>query len=222
MLNLTTLVGNQKPQPTADEQTEQTTEPKEVTKTEGQAEQKTATVGETEQGKATKTEGAPTVVEIPEIRLTDGKVAFIDETHEKTFQTLLEGLNVVAHNVSMDAAKPISLEVSGKSDAGEVFQHTGTVVREPLKAEGSVLLQQIQVNRYAPYYAKQLLFGLEEGTVDRDAVRVCPRPEHAPRPCFLVYPDSKRCDCVNMARRRFSEIPALAVNETTIDVENRQ
>ena len=80
----------------------------------------------------------PAVVEIPEIRLTDGKVTFIDDTQEQSFQTILDSLNIVARQVSTDATKPIALEVSCKSDAGEVIQQTGTVVREPLKAEGTV------------------------------------------------------------------------------------
>lgn len=81
---------------------------------------------ETEQKTA---ESVPVVVEIPEIRLTDGKVTFIDDTQEQSFQTTLDDLNIVARQVSTDATKPMTLEVSCKSDAGEVIQQTGTVVR---------------------------------------------------------------------------------------------
>ncbi len=225
VLNLTTLVGNPKPQTPAGEQTAQTTETKEIIKTdqkpEEKTEQKTATAEAIAPEKAAKTEGTPIVVEVPEIRLVDGKVAFIDDTHEQTFQTMLESLNVVVHNVSTDAAKPISLEVSCKSDAGEIFQHTATVVREPLKAEGSVLLQQILVNRYAPYYAKQLLFGVEEGTVDvATQFAYVQEPEHSPSTVL----SGLTLKLKTLRLRKYGEkedflkIPAFAVNETTIDV----
>ena len=47
-----------------------------------------------------------------------------------------------------------------------MIQQTGTVVREPLKAEGTVSLQRVLINRYVPYYARHLLFDIEEGKLD--------------------------------------------------------
>jgi len=184
VLNVTTLVGDQKAETkiatVSESQGESTTgqQPVESEKTEepkteaaplphGTSNQpKTDTIVAAEKSPEPSPEATPTIIEIPEIRLAGGKVTFLDETQERPFQTTLADLNITVRQVSTDAAKPLTVEVSCKSDAGEVIQQTGTIVREPLKAEGSVSAQQLLINRYSPYYAKHILFDIEDGKID--------------------------------------------------------
>jgi uncharacterized protein involved in outer membrane biogenesis len=236
VLNLTTLLGEQK-QTAAEQQkieTEIETEKKKAEagteSTEQEGGNKEQGAGSEEQGVERRTDGekkeetAPTVVEIPEIRLTDGKITFLDETQATPFQTTLESLNVTLREVSTDATKPITVEVACKSDAGEVFQHNSTIVREPLKADGTVSLQQLVVNRYAPYYAKQLLFDIEEGKVDVSTqFSYAKGPENTQSTAL-----SGLVVALNGLRLRkrgekedFLKVPLLAVNDTTIDVEKQ-
>lgn len=169
-----------------------------------------------------QTEAAPTVVEIAAIRLTDGTLTFMDETQEKPFQTTLHNLNVVVRHVSTDATKPIALEVSCTSDAGEMVHHTSTIVREPLQAAGTVSLHQMLINRYAPYYAKHLLFNIEDGKLDVSTQFTYTQgPEHNPSTSL-----SGLAVTLNALRLRkrgekedFLKVPTLAVKDTAIDVE---
>lgn len=249
VLNMTTLVGAQKSEGAAGKkpETEKTPEtaggaeqktapeiavekkpePELATKTGGGTEGKPETEKqgragtEEEKGKGKKAESTPTSVDAAEIRLTDGKVTFIDETREKAFQTTLTNLNVVVHQVSTDVTKPITLEVSCKSDTGEVVQHAGTVLREPLKAEGTVLLQQISLNRYAPYYEKQLLFDIEEGKFDV-ATQFAYAKGSDSSPSTVLSGLAVTLNALRLRKRGekedFLKIPTFSVKETIIDV----
>ncbi len=239
ILNVTTLVGEQKVEEKtepgkpkteiAQSKTERETEEKaEQQKTEIETGQKKTETGTETKKKQPETEEkvdtAPTVVEISEVRLTDGKVTFIDETQEKPFQTTLDDLNIAIRQVSTDATKPVTVEVSGKSDAGEMIQQSGTVSREPLKAEGSVSLRQIPVNRYATYYAKHLLFDIEDGKLDVSTQYAYAKgPENNPSPVLSGL--AVTLSALRLRKRGekedFLKIPALAVKNTTIDVEKQ-
>ena len=242
VLNVTTLVGDR--QAATGEKTEteikQTQAEKEKVGIGNEAEKTVGTAKETEAPEkaevetATETrkieteqktvESVPVVVEIPEIRLTDGKVTFTDDTQEQSFQTTLDGLNIVARQVSTDATKPVTFEVSCKSDAGEVIQQTGTVVREPLKAEGTVSLQQVLINRYVPYYARHLLFDIEEGKLDVTTQYAYAKgPENSQSTTL-----SGLAVTLNALRLRkrgekkdFLTIPTLSLKEAAIDVEKQ-
>jgi hypothetical protein len=108
----------------------------------------------------------PTLVEITEIRLADGKLHFSDETVEKPFQTTLNSVNVSIKQFSTDQTKPFTVEAVIESEVGETIKQTATVTLSPLQAEGDVEIQGVPVNRYAPYYTKFLLFDIQEGLVD--------------------------------------------------------
>lgn len=232
VLNMTTLLGDEQkaetPKQTATERDIEKKPAEAETTKKTETAEKTATeiaaATEKNADSAKKEEATPTVVEIPEIRLTEGKVTFIDETQEKPFQTTLENLNVVVRQVSTDASKPITLEVACKTDAGEVIQHNSTVVREPLKADGTVSLQQILINRYAPYYAKHLLFDIEEGKVDVSTQFAYAKGLENTQATSL----SGLVVTLNALRLRkrgekedFLKVPTLAVKDTAIDVEKQ-
>jgi outer membrane protein OmpA-like peptidoglycan-associated protein len=163
VLNLTTLVGNENSSPPS------TTEPSATQPVESEkpeppppqvAQPENAPQG-TERGEAPSP-----VVEVEEVRVTDGKLYFNDETTEKPFQTTLDSVNVSIKQFSTDQTKPFTVEAAIKSEVGEAIKQTGTVILSPLKVEGEVELQGVLVNRYAPYYARFLLFDIEEGLVD--------------------------------------------------------
>ena len=204
VLNVTTLVGEQKAETTE----QQGVGSPELESKKTEAEQKNS-------------ESTPTVVDIPEIRLTDGKVTFVDETQEEPFQTTIESLNVVVRQVSTDVTKPIALEVSCKTDAGEMIQQTGTVLREPLTAEGNISLQQVPISRYASYYAKHLLFDIEDGKVDIATQYAYAKGPESTQSTAL----SGLAVTLNALRLRkrgekddFLKVATLAVKDTAIDV----
>jgi len=132
VLNVTTLVGNRQAgtgektgtevkQTQAEREKVETGNEIETEKTAGAAKEigvlekaEVETVTETRniETEQKTVESVSLVVEIPEIRLTDGKVTFIDDTQEQSFQTTLDDLNIVARQVTTDATKPSTLEVS--------------------------------------------------------------------------------------------------------------
>lgn len=226
VLNVTTLVGSQKTEArietAAASQTEAETKSETTTKAEVEREkQKTGEETATEKQPESAPEAIPTVIEIPEIRLTEGKITFLDETQEKPFQTTLDSFNVTLRQVSTDATKPIALEVSCTSDMGEAIQQTGTVLREPLKAEGTVSVQQLLINRYAPYYTKHILFDIEDGKVDVATQYAYTKGAETGTSTTL----SGLAVTLNALRLRkrgekedFLKVPTFAVKDATIDV----
>ena len=195
---------------------------------EQKAERKIETEKKAGEGMEAKPESAaeapPTIVEIPEIRLTEGKVTFIDETQEKPFQTVLDSFTVVVRQVSTDVTKPITLEVSCKSDVGEVIQQTGTVLREPLKAEGTVSVQQLPINRYASYYAKYLLFDIKDGKVDVSTqFSYAKGPETSPSTTLSGL--AVTLNALRLQKRgekdNFLKVPTFTVKDAAIDVEKQ-
>jgi hypothetical protein len=126
--------------------------------------------------------------------------------------------------VSTDATKPLTFEVSCTSDAGEAVQQSGTIVREPLKAEGSVSVQHLLIRRYAPYYAKHILFDVEDGKVDvttQFAYTKGPETNTATTLSGLAV----TLNALRLRKRGekddFLKISTFAVKDTSIDIEKQ-
>ena len=175
ILNLTTLVGDKKSDsPTTVEITD--SQPPVNKQPEIPAPEAVPT--ENTPKESEKPVDTPTVVEIAEIHLADGKLSFLDETPEQPFQTMLDAVNVSVRQFSTDQTKPFTVEASIKSEVGELIRQTGTITLIPMKVEGDVEMQNVPVNRYAPYYAKHVLFDIEDGVVDLSTKFVYAKDEH--------------------------------------------
>ena len=109
---------------------------------------------------------SPFVVDVGEIRLSGGRVAFRDESVAPEFRGEIKGVNVVARDFASDGKRPAQMEVSLTTDAGGQLQTTSRLNLSPLSVEGKVSLSGIQPKAYAAYYRNTLLLDVQEGNLD--------------------------------------------------------
>ncbi|NOT58074.1 MAG: DUF748 domain-containing protein, partial [Deltaproteobacteria bacterium] len=162
----------------------------------------------------------PPAVDIAEIRLTDGKLSFLDESPEQPFQTKLDMVNVSVRQFSTDQTKPFAVEASIKSEAGELLRQTGTITLMPMKVEGEVEAHDVLVNRYAPYYAKHILFDIEEGLVDLSTKFAHAKDEHGAQTTLSALTTVLKSLRLKKrgAQDDFLKVPALTVTQGALDL----
>lgn len=162
----------------------------------------------------------PTLVEIAEIRLTDGKLSFLDETLEQPFRTTFDALNVRVQQFSTDQTKPFTVEVSLKSEVGELARQTGTITLTPLKIEGEVEFQNVPVNRYAPYYAKHVLFDIEGGVVTLSTKFSYAKDDHGGQTTLSAL--TTALQSLRLKKREekndFLKVPAFTITQADLDL----
>ena len=112
------------------------------------------------------TEERPFKIRVTEAEMTNGTVTFIDEATERPFKAKLETIAVAVHHFSTEPSQAAEVDVSLKTDAGEILKHRGTVSVDPLTAQGSLELQRIALKRYRPYYGQSFLSTIEDGFLD--------------------------------------------------------
>lgn len=217
ILNLTTLVGDENgPPPTTTEQSgnqpavsgKPETSPRQAVQAEAAPE-----VGEPPQS-------TPTLVEVAEIRVADGKLHFSDETAEQPFQTTLDSINVSIKQFSTDQTTPFTMEAAIQSEAGEQVRQTGTITLMPLKAEGDIEARNVPVNRYAPYYTKQVLFDIEDGIVDLSTKFAYAKDEHGTQATLSGLTTTLKSLRLKKRGEKddFLKVPLFAVKQIDLDL----
>ncbi len=173
--------------------------------------------------KSDQAEETAASIEVAEVRLADGKVTFADEATEKPFQTTVEAVNVLVQHFSNAPAKAAAVEVSLTTDAGESLKHTGDLTLEPFAVEGTVELQRLPVNRYAPYYDKNFLFDIEDAILDLSTRYKCAPGAGGGQTTLAGL--AATLSSVRLKKKgekaEFLQVPVLAIKDTEIDLEKR-
>jgi hypothetical protein len=82
---------------------------------------------------------------------------------EKPFRTDIEMLNLRVSRFSFPQSKPAAVALDFRTSASETFGHAGTVLLDPLSAEGTVELHNLRIPAYAPYYGPFIIFDVKDG-----------------------------------------------------------
>lgn len=109
---------------------------------------------------------APFVVQVAEVRVNNGRIAFGDESVSPEFRTELKDIGVTARDFSSDGKRPMQWEASLAADGGSRLQANGRLTVSPLAGDGKFALAGIQPKSYAPYYRNAVLLDIEDGTAD--------------------------------------------------------
>jgi len=112
-----------------------------------------------------KTDEPPLSLEVDEVKLTGAKVRFVDEATSPTFRTTIETLDLNVAHFSTDPGKAATVNLGIKTDGGESVTHDGSFTLDPLAVDGRVEVQEVRINRYAPYYRPHLLFNVADGVI---------------------------------------------------------
>jgi uncharacterized protein involved in outer membrane biogenesis len=111
-------------------------------------------------------ETTPLSLQAREVRLTGGVVDFADDAVSEPFQGRVQGLDLAVKDFTTDHGKPMSVEASFATDAGETVKNSGRMTLTPFSAEGKAELTRVELKRYAPYYAGLVRFDVEQGALD--------------------------------------------------------
>ena len=102
----------------------------------------------------------PWRVQVGEVLLEGGALKFLDRAPAKPVLLEVSSLKLQVKGITQDLSKPFGLTVAArlKSGDGEPGQldYRGTLAPDPLVAQGSVVLTQIPVQAFEPYFADAL------------------------------------------------------------------
>ena len=97
----------------------------------------------------------PWKLNVGEFKLDDGNLVFSDRVPARPVRVELSGLQVQAKNIQPDGKKPMPLQVAGKLKSGQVaagsLRYTGSVMWDPVVAQGDVELVDVPAHAFAPY-----------------------------------------------------------------------
>jgi uncharacterized protein involved in outer membrane biogenesis len=167
----------------------------------------------------------PARIEAEALRLTDGKIRFTDAAAAggKPFRTGIDGIEVAVRGFTNERGKPFRLEASLSTESKERFRNEGLLTLAPLEAKGRFGVEKVVLKKYAPYYAKSVLFDVRDGLLDLSTG-------------YLYRPagDDAATSVDNLAvalsalklRRRgddadFLQLPRLDVKDAAIDLERK-
>jgi len=98
---------------------------------------------------------APWKVSVGEFKLDDGSLVFSDRLPARPVRVELSALQVQAKNIQPEGKKPMPLQVSAKLKSGQVaagsLRYAGSVMWDPVVAQGDVELLDLPVHAFAPY-----------------------------------------------------------------------
>ena len=100
------------------------------------------------------------------ISVTGGLLIFKDMSLGQPFETRLSDIGLTVKEFDSAPNQTFSLDASLQSDAGEKFQHAGRITLAPFKAQGEASLAQLNLKRYAPYYASAAGMLAQQGMLD--------------------------------------------------------
>jgi uncharacterized protein involved in outer membrane biogenesis len=100
------------------------------------------------------------------IGVLDVEAAFLrlrDESRPKPFETTAGPvtLHLESFRTTSDGRSPYAF--SGRTEAGEAFSWTGTFQMAPVRSSGTLVLEDLDLAKYAPYYSDTLLAQLRGG-----------------------------------------------------------
>lgn len=167
-------------------------------------------------------EDRPFHIRVTEAQVADGTVSFVDEATDRPFQTTLRTIAVAVHHFSTEPSQAAEVDVSLKTDAGEIVTHRGQIMLDPLTARGSLEVQRIALTRYQPYYGQSLLFTVEDGVLDVSAGYAYSGTEGGP---ITISALAGRLTSLRLKHRGergdFLKIPVLSVKDCALDLRKR-
>lgn len=164
----------------------------------------------------------PFNIRVAEAQVVDGTITFIDDATKRPFKTTLDTIAVAVHHFSTEPSQAAEVDISLKTEAGEMLKHRGTVSVGPLTAHGSLELQRIVLKRYKPYFGRSFLSTIEGGFLDMSAGYVYSGKDGGP---FTVSGLTGRLTALRLTQRgereEFLKIPVLSVKDCELDLRKR-
>jgi uncharacterized protein involved in outer membrane biogenesis len=166
----------------------------------------------------------PLSIDVDEVRIAEGKIAFSDLSRNKPFKTILNPIELKVDHFSSAKDKKTAYALSVTSEAKEKIKLEGEFSVEPLWAEGGLEIKAVPIKKYSPYYEDQILFNIEEGRLDFSTRYKYIKGEKEPE--ISLWGLSVILNSLKFKRpdeeEDFLKIPLLSVKDTLVDLTQKK
>ena len=108
----------------------------------------------------------PIALCIGRLQITNATAAVTDLTHREPFKRLVGPLNFTLKHFETNPNNENPHAFTGTTDAGEKISWSGFFYLDPLRSQGTLTLNNLTLNKYAPLYQDRLPFEIRDGTVE--------------------------------------------------------
>ncbi len=174
--------------------------------------------------KAKEPAGAAWTVTAGSIRIAGGRAEFRDLAASAPFRTVLAPVNLELRHFTNARDGKTQADFSLRTEADETFAVKGTFSVDPPAADGAAAIGGVRLKKYAPYYAKRVLFTVENGTLDLRTQYAVERTGKE----FGVVLSGLETSLKSLRLRKtgekedFLSVPAFSVGDVRIDVTRRE
>ena len=164
-------------------------------------------------------------IEIDEIGLSGGRVAFSDLSQKVPFKTTLSPVELKVAHFSNGKDKKTDFAVSLVTEAKETMKMEGSLSIEPLlQGEGALELKGFSLRKYSPYYRDRIRFDIADGLVDLSTRYQYARKEKALPLSLKELSLSLRSLRLKPKEEKedFLRIPLLTIQETDLDLSRKE
>jgi uncharacterized protein involved in outer membrane biogenesis len=106
------------------------------------------------------------LIRVGEIRVEQGRVAFVDEVPDTPFRATVAPLDIALTGFATSAGTRTGVRLEALTDANEKIVVEGAYGFAEAVFDGRATVSGMPIRRYAPYYAQSILFDILDGTVD--------------------------------------------------------
>jgi hypothetical protein len=161
---------------------------------------------------------------VESIRLSGGKVRFSDASRGAPFRTALGEIRIEADRLTTEKGKSGDARLSLSTESGESFDLKGNLSLSPVASEGSVVVDNVVLKKYSPYYAEAVRFDVTGGTL---GVRTGYRFSMAEgKTEFRLAGLASRIAGLRLRQREekedFLSVPEFTMTAADIDVDGKQ
>jgi hypothetical protein len=114
---------------------------------------------------APKQPSKPFVLHIGRLHIAGAAASLTDLTPRSPFTRVIGPLDVTLENFRTDPDNKNPYSFAGTTDAGETFSWSGYFYLDPLRSEGTLTLNDIALNKYAPLYQNLVRFEIRSGEI---------------------------------------------------------
>ncbi|MBL8452158.1 MAG: DUF748 domain-containing protein [Zoogloea sp.] len=93
----------------------------------------------------------PFALSLAEFKLAGGRVHVTDDLPAGPYHKTLQDLHVSLRQLRLPGSEPAALDFGFATESAETFEHKGSLVTEPLKASGALVVSGIDVPALKPY-----------------------------------------------------------------------
>ena len=167
---------------------------------------------------------APLVLHIDRLRIRRATAALADFTPREPFKRTVGPIDITLDHFDTDPENTNPYAFTGTTDAGERITWSGFFYLDPLRSQGSLTLDQLTLNKYAPLYQDLVRFEIRAGSIgvhlnyqfelsSTNRIAKVTDTAFALRDLKLGQPGD---------RNNFMELPHFAVTGANVDLQGHQ